>query len=98
MYLPSFYKLKFEKYTFNSRIWGSFAIPGALWGTPTLTQRSGSSTPRSTTASTPTSSPPHAESPAESSRTSEPPDSLINRNDERYQLSHYDIPPFHISI
>lgn len=60
MYLPSFYKLKFEKYTFNTRIFGSFAIPAVLWGTPSHTQVCGSSTPPSTTPSTPTSSRPHA--------------------------------------
>jgi len=32
MYLSSFYKLKFEKYTFNSQMFGPFAIPGVLWG------------------------------------------------------------------
>jgi len=32
MYLPSFYKMKFEKYTFNGRVFLPFAAPGVLWG------------------------------------------------------------------
>lgn len=32
MYLPSFYKVQFEKYFFNVKRAGMFAIPVALWG------------------------------------------------------------------
>ncbi len=31
MYLPSFYKLQFEKYLFNSKRAGMFMIPVVLW-------------------------------------------------------------------
>lgn len=31
MYLSSFYKLKFEKYAFNARVFAPFAIPAVLW-------------------------------------------------------------------
>ena len=31
MYLPSFYKLQFEKYMFNAKRAGMFAIPLVLW-------------------------------------------------------------------
>lgn len=31
MYLPSFYKLQFEKYLFNTKRAGLFMIPVALW-------------------------------------------------------------------
>ena len=31
MYLPSFYKLQFEKYLFNAKRAGMFAIPVVLW-------------------------------------------------------------------
>lgn len=32
MYLPSFYKLKFEKYFFNTRRAAPFALPALIWG------------------------------------------------------------------
>lgn len=32
MYLPSFYKLTFEKYLFNMKRLGMFMIPVGLWG------------------------------------------------------------------
>jgi hypothetical protein len=32
MYLSSFYKIKFEKYVFNSKIFLPFAGPVAAWG------------------------------------------------------------------
>ena len=32
MYLPSFYKLQFEKYFFNIKRAGMFGIPVVLWG------------------------------------------------------------------
>ncbi len=32
MYLPSFYKTKFEKYAFNTRRVLPFAIPALIWG------------------------------------------------------------------
>jgi hypothetical protein len=32
MYLSSFYKLKFEKYSFNGRMYLPFAGPFGLWG------------------------------------------------------------------
>jgi hypothetical protein len=32
MYIPSFYKLQFEKYMFNLKRAGMFAIPVVLWG------------------------------------------------------------------
>ncbi len=32
MYLSSFYKLKFEKYTFNAKVYGPFLAPVGLWG------------------------------------------------------------------
>lgn len=31
MYLPSFYKVQFEKYIFNTKWAGMFAIPVVLW-------------------------------------------------------------------
>ncbi len=31
MYLPSFYKLQFEKYLFNAKRAGVFMIPVVLW-------------------------------------------------------------------
>lgn len=32
MYLSSFYKIKFEKYVFNGKMFLPFAAPVALWG------------------------------------------------------------------
>ena len=57
MYLPSFYKVQFEKYIFNTKRAGMFAIPVVLWRKIFLIiQSDGPSTPTSTTASTLTSS------------------------------------------
>lgn len=75
MYLPSFYKLKFEKYISNCRTFAGFAVPAGLWCSSFPTQASGSYTTPSTTASTPTSSLPNAESSAESLKKSEQLDS-----------------------
>ena len=36
MYLSSFYKLKFEKYITNGRVYGTFALPATLWCNPTI--------------------------------------------------------------
>jgi hypothetical protein len=33
MYLPSFYKIKFEKYVANVKIFGGFVVPVGLWCT-----------------------------------------------------------------
>jgi hypothetical protein len=63
MYLPSFYKLQFEKYMFNVKRAGMFAIPVVLWSIFLLIlQSDGPSTPTSTTPSTLTSSHPPEES------------------------------------
>ena len=32
MYLPSFYKLKFERYTFNAKMFAAFLPTAGLWG------------------------------------------------------------------
>ena len=57
MYLPSFYKVQFEKYIFNTKRAGMFAIPVVLWRKIFLIiQSDGPSTPTSTTATTPISS------------------------------------------
>jgi hypothetical protein len=32
MYLPSFYKLAFEKYLFNVKRVGAFMVPVGMWG------------------------------------------------------------------
>ena len=55
MHLPSFYKLKFEKYAFNFKRAAPFGLPAAIFGTLYLTQCCGHSGPNSTTPSTPTS-------------------------------------------
>jgi hypothetical protein len=63
MYLPSFFKVQFEKYVFNTKRAGMFAIPVVLWSNIFLIiQSDGPSTPISTTASTLTSSHPPEES------------------------------------
>ncbi len=56
MYLPSFYKLKFEKYSFNVKRAAPFAIAPLIWSKHALIQSSGPSGPSSTTPSTLTSS------------------------------------------
>lgn len=67
MYLPSFYKVQFEKYIFNTKRAGMFAIPVVLWRkTFIIIQSDGHSTLTSTTASTLTSSHPPEESKEES--------------------------------
>ena len=38
MYLPSFYKLKFERYTFNAKMFLPFAAPVVPWCKLSLTQ------------------------------------------------------------
>lgn len=57
MYLPAFYKIKFEKYGFNVRRAAPFAIAPLIWRKHFVTQSFGRSGPKSTTPSTPTSSP-----------------------------------------
>ena len=52
MYLSSFYKLKFEKYVFNAKVFGPFAGAAGLWGTSFLIKRFGSYTHLFTTWST----------------------------------------------
>jgi hypothetical protein len=37
VYLSSFYKMKFEKYTFNGKVFLPFAVPGVLWGNIVIT-------------------------------------------------------------
>lgn len=68
MYLSSFYKLKFEKYMFNAKVFGPFAISAALWCTFLLIQSAGSSTPHFITLSTPISSHQARVSPVESQK------------------------------
>jgi hypothetical protein len=68
MYLSSFYKLKFEKYMFNAKVYGPFAIPAVLWCNAAPIQSDGSSIRHSTTLSTLISSLQAGESPAESRR------------------------------
>ena len=53
MHLPSFYKLKFEKYAFNVKRAAPFGLPAAIFGTFFLTQCCGPSGPSSTTQYTP---------------------------------------------
>lgn len=57
MYLPSFYKVQFEKYLFNAKRAGMFAIPIVLWSkTFIIFQSDGHSILNSTTPFTLTSS------------------------------------------
>ena len=57
MYLPSFYKIKFEKYTFNVRRAAPFAIAPLIWGNNFVIQPFGHSGLKFTTPSTLTSFP-----------------------------------------
>lgn len=41
MYLSSFYKIKFEKYVANSRMFLPFAGPVACWGTCVISEACG---------------------------------------------------------
>lgn len=68
MYLPSFYKLQFEKYVFNAKRIGLFAIPAVLWSKifDYNSQSDGHSILNFTTPSTPTSIPQPEESKEES--------------------------------
>jgi len=57
MYLPSFYKVQFEKYLFNTKRVGMFMIPVVLWSkTFIIFQSDGHSILNSTTPFTLTSS------------------------------------------
>ena len=58
MYLPSFYKMKFERYSFNARMFLPFLGPVVPWCNHCATQLFGSCTPRSTIWFTLTSFPP----------------------------------------
>ena len=70
MYLSSFYKLKFERYTFNARMFGAFLPVAGLWGNCPVMQSLGSYIHLSTIWSTLTSSHHPEESKEESSKKS----------------------------